>query len=364
MIACYIKKGELHLEKRICLLIAFSLLCSLAGCSSSEEPADSSSALQEQSSSSVSSVVENVSSEEASSSSSSEPDDEISKLKASLLADQKLYPDAVAWLYVPGTDISDSVMQGKDNSTYHHKNKAGEKIGDWATDDCLMMDYESLLGDGTPSGISQNTIIYGFNYGTWNESAEKSGWKAYVDKRRAEGEEHSVINESSEAFALFKATDQLTGDDPDAPGFSQLLRFADVDFAKEHPYIHLVTPAQALTFEIFMAGYTDAYTDPFYIDASYSDEDFTQLIQNMKSYSLYNYEREVAPSDRILTLSTDTFRFPGMVGKNRQGRPNNARSKFVVMAALVETDGPFHESARLELNPSPKQPNLVERTKD
>lgn len=339
------------MKKFIILFIVFS--CILSGCTPAEQ-ADTPSAETPETSSAASSETAASVKEESSSSSSSEPESASEaalteeETKSLLAASQEQYPDAVAWLYVPGTDISDCVMQGKDNSTYWKTTKDGTKTDYWATDDCLFMDYESLLGDGTPSGISQNTIIYGFNYGTWLEAAEKSGWRAHSEQAG----DKKLDDLIALAPELYQLTEESTQDDPEAPSFSQLLHFADESFAKEHPYLYLTTPAQTLVFEIFMAGYVDPTTDPSYIYAEYSDEDFMRLVQVIREYSLYIYEKDVTPSDRILTLSTDTFRFPNMVGKYNQ------RAKFVVMAVLTDTDETLHESARLQPNPSPKQPTL------
>ena len=64
-----------------------------------------------------------------------------------------------------------------------------------------------------------------------------------------------------------------------------------------------------------------------------------------RSRSEHIYDVEVTSSDKILTLSTCTRRFPAL-GKNQ---------KFVVMAKLIDS-APVE--AEVTANPSPKRPSL------
>lgn len=191
--------------------------------------------------------------------------------------------DAVAWLQVPGTDINNVVMQGDDNYYYERKDEDGQ-------DDiygCYFLDYE--CGMGEREHFSQNTVIYG----------------------------HSDLT-----------------DNADGPRFSQLFRFAKLDFAQETPYLYLSTQHERFVFEIFSVFYTD--TDFDYIRVRMSDEQKLDLARQAQALSLYDYEVDLTSTDQLLTLSTCSVKY-GKQGDKR----------FVVMGRLLPADAELKEKLLL-----------------
>ena len=96
-------------------------------------------------------------------------------------------PDTVAWLYIPGAEVDDPVMQAEDNGYYLKLDENGE----YAMWGCYYAHCENEIG--VRDKLDKNTTIFG----------------------------HSASN-----------------CDPDGVRFTKLYRYMDADFAKEHPYIY------------------------------------------------------------------------------------------------------------------------------
>lgn len=202
--------------------------------------------------------------------------------------------DTVGWLRVPGTDISNSVLQSYNNVYYLrlNENKQDDIYG------CYFADYEGSLGDRAT--MSQNTIIYG----------------------------HSDLK-----------------DNPQGPRFSQLFHFTDEAFARGTPYIHFSTLEEQMVWQVFAVSYADVGFD--YIRPSLTGAEVTALANEARARSIYNYDVEVGPQDKLLTLSTCTVHF---------GERGDIR--FIIMARLVEADTPLDPEASFTINPNPQQPRL------
>ena len=100
------------------------------------------------------------------------------------LADAKSRnPDTVAWLYIPGAEVDDPVMQAEDNGYYLKLDENGE----YAMWGCYYAHCENKIGGRDK--LDKNTTIFG----------------------------HSASN-----------------CDPDGVRFTKLYRYMDADFAKEH----------------------------------------------------------------------------------------------------------------------------------
>ena len=97
-------------------------------------------------------------------------------------------PDTVAWLYIPGAEVDDPVMQAEDNGYYLKLDENGE----YAMWGCYYAHCENEIGGRDK--LDKNTTIFG----------------------------HSASN-----------------CDPDGVRFTKLYRYMDADFVKEHPYISL-----------------------------------------------------------------------------------------------------------------------------
>lgn len=218
------------------------------------------------------------------------PDEE---LLAELQAAEAANSDTVGWLRVPNTDIDESVVHSGDNEFYLRRGV--NKLYDWYG--CYFADGENTFG--TRDDLCRNTIIYG----------------------------HSM------------------NEDPDSLKFSQLKRFNDLEFATNNPYIYFATEEDDMVWEIFAVFYTDLGFN--YIEVNPSDADFTAMINEAIKRSEMIYDVEVTANDKILTLSTCSYKF----GTSRDQR-------YVVMARLVRPNEQLKETASVEVNPSPKLPNI------
>lgn len=189
--------------------------------------------------------------------------------------------DTVAWLYIPNTDINNSVLQGFDNNRYMRLNENRE----YDVYGCYFADYDNVFSNDYD--MSRNTIIFG----------------------------HSDLK-----------------DNPDGKRFSQLFKFTDKEFAEKTPYIYLTIENQDVVFKVFSVFYTNvSFTD--YIYPELSDTKFMRVIEKAKAGSVYNYNVEVDENDKIITLSTCSVRYG-----------TNGKYRFVVMGRMlrdgeeIETD--------------------------
>ncbi|WP_368233368.1 class B sortase [Anaerotruncus rubiinfantis] len=214
--------------------------------------------------------------------------------------------DVVGWLQLPNTAINEAVVQTTDNEYYLRRDVEKK----YAYEGCYYLDYESLLFDDG-ADLAQNSIIYGHNLG------DPMGVK----------------------------------DNPDGVKFAQLLKLDDIEIAKKTPYIYFTTPAETHIFEIFAVVYCESETTPVpYHYAEYSDEQFDALIADMKARSQYTYDVDVAPEDRIITLSTCSYKY-GTYSQNPDQR-------YIVLGRLVKPGESYHETANLTANASPKAPQF------
>ncbi|MCI8441696.1 MAG: class B sortase [Provencibacterium sp.] len=220
---------------------------------------------------------------------------------------EELNSDIVCWLQVPNTEINKVIVQASDNDYYSRRNVDKQYL----MEGTLRMDYECDLKDGTKSDMPQNTIIYGNNLG-------------------------NPLGIS---------------DDPNGPEFAQLFHFTDIKFAKANPYIYLSTDEEDFIYQVFAVVYTEVNMKPVnYIYTSYSAEDYTTFLKDIRARSIYSYpDIEVTTSDKILTLFTATYKY-GTYAQNDQ-------QAFIIFARLVQ-DESFSATANVEINPNPKEPDF------
>lgn len=215
--------------------------------------------------------------------------------------------DTVGWLQIPDTEINEAVVQTTDNEYYYRRDAL--KQDSFAGS--LWMDYESTIGDGAAEDFSQNVIIYGHNLGN----------------------------------------PQGVKDDPNGVKFAQLFKFDDIDFAKEHPYFYFTSPSGEHVYEIFAVFYSEDVTSPVpYHFAEYEPERFQKLITDVRDRSQFDYNVTVGLDDKIMTLSTCTYKY----GTYSQ----NPHQRFVIMGRLVGEGEPFYETADVQVNPDPKEPDF------
>ena len=169
------------------------------------------------------------------------------KYKVDFEALKKQNQDTVAYLKVNGTNIDYVVVKGNDNSYYlkHNFNKE-YNIAGW-----IFADYHNKY-DGT----DKNFIIYGHN--------TKDGSMFGTLK--------NVLNEEWQKN-------------------------------KENQQIVLVTERKEYLYQVF-STYSIAPED-YYITTEFnSNDDYSEFLTTIKSRSNYDYNIDINPNDKILTLST------------------------------------------------------------
>ena len=218
------------------------------------------------------------------------------------LAMQQKNKDTIGWIYIDGTTVNDVVVKvnyNDDNKYYLRRNANGDNDNDG----CYYADWRCKTGNR--NSISKNTVVYGHNLG-----------------RSANGLIPDYQNHAN------------------GPKFAQLLKYQNEEFAKTHPYIYYSTIEEDMVWQVFAVFYTDIKFD--YIEPNPADATFNSLLKKAQDLSFYNYDVEVSSNDKILTLSTCTYR---MADDTKLHYPNDYR--YVVMAKLLPADAVLEDTVSL-----------------
>jgi sortase B len=213
-------------------------------------------------------------------------------------------PYSAGWLTVPGTGIDAVVMKNprtRDNSFYLTHNFQNEPD----PDGMFCADYRSEIY-GTRDKLSRVTAVYGHS---WD-------------------------------------------DDPDGALFSQLKRFRDPEFAREHPYIYFSSYYDDMAFEVFAVFDTTVHLP--YIRPGMSEDTFLTVIGMVESLTLYHYDTAIDCGDKLIALSTCTYSAPGY-----PTLPGLNDYRFVVMGKLVEPGEKLKEEAVFEVNENVLSPDAT-----
>jgi sortase B len=162
-------------------------------------------------------------------------------------------PDIVGFLFVEGTNITNVILQGRDNYFYLHR----DMFGNHNVNGSVFMDFRN-----SPDFTDQNTILYG----------------------------HNMNNGTM---------------------FHNVRYYMRREFFEEHPYIKVITDEQLFVYEVFSAFSTRvdrAYRMDFdYIQVLFEDdEEFGSLVDEMARRSVYYTGVTAGAQDRMLVLSTCT----------------------------------------------------------
>jgi sortase B len=156
--------------------------------------------------------------------------------------------DIIAWLYIPGTEISYPVLRGTSNDSYIHT----AYDGSYAAAGSIFMDYRN-----SPDLSDANTVIYG----------------------------HNMKNDTM---------------------FGSLSEYRSQDYYSGHSVFEYITPEGKYVYTVFAALVTDALSSVYDFNFS-SPEAFSEHISMLRRYSVYN--TGVEPNgENIMTLSTCTRR--------------------------------------------------------
>ena len=187
--------------------------------------------------------------------------------------------DTAGWIRIKGTNIDHVILQTENNEDYSRYTY----YGDYYVGGSIFMDYRNRLGNGS-KGLSKNTILYGH----------------YLQNQRGM--------------------------------FSELEKYMDVEFYREHPVIEMSTLYGNYSFKIigaFIAAAEAKYDNSlfYYWYDDFSDANTPGFANEVAFRSYFvNPSIDVMPTDKFLTLSTcsHSMDIGGMV---------NAR--FVVVGRLV-----------------------------
>ena len=211
------------------------------------------------------------------------------------LADAKeKNPDTAAWLYIPGVEVDDPVMQAEDNGYYLKLDENGE----YAMWGCYYAHCENQIGGRDK--LDKNTTIFG----------------------------HSASN-----------------CDPDGVKFTKLHRYMDADFVRENPYIYLSVDGDDLIFQITALFITDVGFD--YIDPNPMGSKLTEFFQTVEKKNWLDIDGVTfSEGDTFLTLSTCCRKYD---------KTNSGNQRLVVLAKLLP-EGATEQAFTVKLVKKPEMP--------
>ena len=213
-----------------------------------------------------------------------------------IAAAQAQNSDVVGWLTIPNTTIDAEVLQKVGDNVYYERRDITQKYNWYG---CYYADGGNTFG--TRNDLTKNTIIYGHNM-----EDKANGLK-----------------------------------------FAQLMHYLDVDWASKNPYIYFSTPEDDMVFQVYAVFYTD--TGFQYHLENPDTATFDNIIKEARLRSELNYDVDVNTGDKILTLSTCTYKFGG---------PSNTNQRFVVQARLLRAGEEIKDTVNVTKNPNHKAPNF------
>ena len=214
--------------------------------------------------------------------------------QSELAAARKKNPDTVAWLYIPGAEVDDPVMQAEDNGYYLKLDENGE-YSMWG---CYYAHCEDHFD--SRAKLDTNTVIFG----------------------------HSASN-----------------CDPDGPKFTKLFRYMDADFVRENPYIYLSLDGEDLVFQVAALFVTDIAFD--YISPDPTGDGQTAFLDSVAAKNWLNFDGvTISQEDKLLTLSTCCRMFD---------EANTGDQRLVLMAKLLP-EGAVAQDVTVSLVENPEMP--------
>lgn len=299
---------QVHAPNRlIALLLAVTMLLSAAACGGRETSPDASSSTpQDTSSTGVPAFVNPL--PDADLSAVAEPKKPEGDLLEKLNTAYNQNNDVVGWLSVPDTTMDDPVMfcendantqndPDPENRNFYQRRDINKQY-DWYGS--YWVDYECKLGDRNE--LSRNTIIYG----------------------------HSM------------------DDDPEGLKMSQLKKYNDIEWAKQHLYIYFSTAEDEMVWKVFAVSTVD--TNLAYNHPDLSDADFMNLISELKDRSVYDIDVDVKSTDKILLISTCTY------PTNYTNVQLDESTKYLIVARLLRPGEEETATVEMTVNEDVKKP--------
>ncbi len=207
--------------------------------------------------------------------------------------------DFVGWIKIDDTHIDYPVVQTDNNDYYLNHNFEKEKEGRGS----IFMD--SACNSET---LDKNTVIHGHNW---------------LDKTV----------------------------------FSELTKYSDFDFYKEHPVIEFDTKTDMYKWKIFSVFITTASMEEDngyvfnYVYPKMQGENYNGYMKELKIRSLYDTGVDVSENDKFLTLSTCT--------REVDTKNHRADCRIVIVARMVRTGEDINVDTSLaKKNENPKYPQI------
>ena len=299
------KKTNSLLRKLLCLTLVLTLVFSMTACKDRSEPSGSS---ESSDSSSQGNPLD-----EPEPGDLGEPEAPKQDVVDKIVAAYNKNNDVVGWLSFPNTTIDAAVMQGDDNVYYERKNEL--KQYNWYG--CYFADAGNTFG--TRNDLTANTIIYGHNMSDKTDDVKFSQLFKLIDFNG-----DGVVNKADESVAN-----------------------PNLDFATNNPYLYFSTADDDMVWIIYAAFFTDT-SFQYHLEKP-DAATFQKIIDEAKSRSELIYDVDVKTSDKILTLSTCTYKYGG---------ESNKEQRFVVQARLLRAGEKVEETVKVTKNPNPKAPTF------
>lgn len=300
------------LKRMTAFFLAAMMVLSVSGCKKEEEPAQEEQTQEEESLEQEEKPIDQPEPEEEKEKSDFEAPTFGEQLKEAKAKND----DIIGWLKIDDLKVDGAVVQAEDNKRYERQDEW--KQYSWTGS--YFADYECNFN--SREEMSKNTVIYGHN--------------VHFD------------------------------DNKDGERFSQLFHFADIEFAKNHPYIYFSIydedekesgveqdkrPDNEMVWQIFSVFYTTTDFNYIQINKDYNDPtseeisnaQLMNIITEAQQRSEYIYDVGVTGEDKILTLSTCSYKY---------GKRNDVR--FVVMAKLLDQDAVLKSTVSLTENTNKK----------
>ena len=179
-------------------------------------------------------------------------DDEVSPLNSMYDFSQfySQYPDAIGWIYCPGTPIDNCIVEADNNDYYLHRFIDGSYSvgGSLFADCCNARDFSD-----------RNTVIYGHHMN-------------------------------------------------DGTMFASIFYYKDQYYYDEHPVLYISTPTMNYRLELFSAFLTDADSEVYTFSFD-GDEAYAAWLQRMLAASDFKSNVRLTTADRVVTLSTCSYEY-------------------------------------------------------
>lgn len=216
--------------------------------------------------------------------------------------------DTVGWLQVPYLSVDDVVVWSNRDNYYYERRNFHEQYdfnGLYYADFRSAFDSEEY--DGSKDTLPNNVVIYG----------------------------HAMVDDPE--------------DDRYSIKFGPLHDFRDPEFAAEVPYLFFSTQEGNYAYEIFANFVINADNGEVpYNDPTISTEDYYKMItEDILPRSILDYDVEIQPEDKYITLSTCIYQLPG----SDELLPYPNWYRYVIMGRLVtDVEAPAKEEVSVTEN--------------